>query len=284
MTFPWLTFLGLLPIIGGLLLFLPMGKGAARILGLVFSVATLAVGVTVAVLHGTGADLSVAVPWIRAFGAWWALGVDGMGLAMILLTVVLTPLVLLAEWEPPAGRWSAQSFFALVLILEGLALFVFMAPTDVLFYLFFEATLIPTYFLIGGFGGERRGQAAMKFLLYSAWPAVWSCSPRSSACSPSPRAGDAVLPHRRPCCAPNIDGDLGRWLCSASSSPSRSRRPWCRCTPGCRTRPSPVHAGHGNAARRRPGQDRHLRHDPVLPGVVPGGITCGNPVHDWCSR
>ena len=48
MTFPWLTFLGLLPIIGGLLLFLPMGKGAARILGLVFSVATLAVGVTVA--------------------------------------------------------------------------------------------------------------------------------------------------------------------------------------------------------------------------------------------
>jgi NADH-quinone oxidoreductase subunit M len=144
MTFPWLTFLGLLPIIGGLLLFLPMGKGAARILGLVFSVATLAVGVTVAVLHGTGADLSVAVPWIRAFGAWWALGVDGMGLAMVLLTVVLTPLVLLAEWEPPAGRWSAQSFFALVLILEGLALFVFTSTDVLLFYLFFEATLIPT--------------------------------------------------------------------------------------------------------------------------------------------
>ena len=211
MTFPWLTFLGLLPIIGGLLLFLPMGKGAARTLGLVFSVATLAVGVAVAVMHGSGVDLSVTVPWIRAFGAWWALGVDGMGLAMILLTVVLTPLVLLAEWEPPAGRWSAQTFFALVLILEGLALFVFTSTDVLLFYLFFEATLIPTYFLIVGFGGERRGYAALKFLLFSLAgglimlaSVVGLFAVSASQGMPSYLIGDLA--------SLRIDGDLGRWL------------------------------------------------------------------------
>lgn len=113
MTFPWLTFLGLLPLVGGLLLLLPMGKGAARTLGLVFSIATLAVAAGVTVLHVTGADLAVQVPWIRAFGAWWALDVDGMGLAMVLMTAILTPLVLLAEWEPPptagARRRSSRS-------------------------------------------------------------------------------------------------------------------------------------------------------------------------------
>ena len=70
MTFPWLTFLGLLPLIGGVLLLLPMGKGAARALGLVFTGITLAVAITVAVLHAGGTDLAVQVPWIRAFGAW----------------------------------------------------------------------------------------------------------------------------------------------------------------------------------------------------------------------
>ena len=73
MTFPWLTFLGLLPLIGGVLLLLPMGKGAARALGLVFTGITLAVAITVAVLHAGGTDLAVQVPWIRAFGAWWAI-------------------------------------------------------------------------------------------------------------------------------------------------------------------------------------------------------------------
>jgi len=167
MTFPWLTFLGLLPIIGGLALFLPMGRGAARALGMGFAVATLGAGVAVAGLYASGAELGVQVPWIRAFGAWWALGLDGMGLAMVLMTVILTPLVLVAEWNAPAGRWSAQAYFGLVLILEGLSIFVFTATDVLLFYLFFEATLIPMYFLIAGYGGARRAYAAIKFLLFS---------------------------------------------------------------------------------------------------------------------
>ena len=211
MTFPWLTFLGLLPLVGGVLLLLPMGRGAARALGLAFSVATLAVAIGVTVLHVGGADLAVQVPWIRAFGAWWALDVDGMGLAMVLMTAVLTPLVLLAEWEPPANRWSAQAFFALVLILEGLALFVFLANDVLLFYLFFEATLIPTYFLIVGFGGVRRGYAAVKFLLFSlAGGLVMLASVvgvyvvGAAQGVPSYLISDLA--------AVRFDGDLGRWL------------------------------------------------------------------------
>ena len=211
MTFPWLTFLGLLPIIGGLVLLLPMGKGAARILGLAFSLATLATGIAITVMHVAGVDLSVAVPWIRAFGAWFALDVDGMGLAMVLLTVVLTPIVLLAEWTPQPGRWSAQSFFALVLLLEGLSLFVFTSTDVLLFYLFFEATLIPTYFLIVGFGGERRAYAAVKFLLFSLAgglimlaSVVGLFAVSAGQGTPSYLIGDLA--------ALRIDGDLGRWL------------------------------------------------------------------------
>lgn len=211
MTFPWLTFLGLLPLVGGVLLLLPMGRGAARALGLVFTGLTLAVAVGVTVMHVAGADLSVQVPWIRAFGAWWALDVDGMGLAMVLMTAVLTPIVLLAEWEPPAHRWNAQAFFALVLILEGLSLFVFMAGDVLLFYLFFEATLIPTYFLIVGFGGVRRSYAALKFLLFSlAGGLVMLASVvgvyvvGAAQGVPSYLVSDLA--------AVRFDGDLGRWL------------------------------------------------------------------------
>ncbi|MDO5533244.1 MAG: NADH-quinone oxidoreductase subunit M [Propionibacteriaceae bacterium] len=211
MTFPWLTFLGLLPLIGGVLLLLPMGKGAARWLGIAFSVATLGVAAGVTALHVAGADLAVQVPWIRAFGAWWALDVDGMGLAMVLMTAVLTPLVLIAEWTPPAGRWSAQAFFALVLILEGLSLFVFMANDVLLFYLFFEATLIPTYFLIMGFGGERRAYAAVKFLLFSlAGGLVMLASVVGVYVVAAAQGAPSYLV--QDLASVRFDGDLGRWL------------------------------------------------------------------------
>lgn len=167
MTFPWLTFLGLVPLVGAGVLCLPV-KQAARSIGMVFALLTAAVGIGVTVLYVGGAPLAERAPWIPAFGAWWAVGLDGMALLMVLLTVLLVPVVLLAEWKVTGpGRWSAQVFFALVLALESLSLFVFMAEDVLLFYLFFEATLIPLYFLIGGFGGPRRAYAAVKFLLFS---------------------------------------------------------------------------------------------------------------------
>jgi len=167
MTIPWLTLLGLVPLVGAVTLLLPV-KELSRVLGMFFAVITAVVGIVVATLQVGGAALAEQVPWIPAFGAWWAMGLNGMSLVMVLLTVALTPVVLLAEWKlPSVGRWTPQVFVALVLFLESLSLFTFMADDVLLFYLFFEATLIPMYFLIGGFGGERRSAAALKFLLFS---------------------------------------------------------------------------------------------------------------------
>ena len=167
MTFPWLTFLGLVPLVGAGILCLPV-KQIARGVGMVFALLTAGVGIAVTVLFLGGVQLAEKAPWIPAFGAWWSVGLDGMAVVMILLTIVLVPIVLLAEWKVGGvGRWSPQAFFGLVLALESLSLFVFMATDVLLFYLFFEATLIPMYFLIGGFGGARRSYAAVKFLLFS---------------------------------------------------------------------------------------------------------------------
>jgi NADH-quinone oxidoreductase subunit M len=106
--------------------------------------------------------------WIKAFGAHYALGVDGIGLTLLLLTAILTPVVILASWnDGDSGRWSVNSFFAWIMVLEGLAIGVFAATDVFLFYVLFEATLLPIYFLIGGFGYARRSYAAMKFLIYS---------------------------------------------------------------------------------------------------------------------
>ena len=175
MTFPWLTVLALVPLVGGLALLLVKGA-TARAVGLVFSVATLAVAVVIAAQYevGGGMQFVTEVPWIKAFGVHYALGLDGIGLTLVLLTVVLTPVVLLASWndadsvdESTGRRWTSRSFFALVLVLEAFSLIVFTATDVFLFYIFFEATLIPMYFLIGGFGGVRRSYAAVKFLLFS---------------------------------------------------------------------------------------------------------------------
>ena len=86
--------------------------------------------------------------WIPAFGIKYALGVDGIALVLILMSVVLTPIVVIAGWnESEGGRWSPKVFYSLLLVLETMMIGVF-ASTDVfLFYVFFEAMLIPVYFL-----------------------------------------------------------------------------------------------------------------------------------------
>jgi len=106
--------------------------------------------------------------WIPAFGINYALGIDGIALVLILMSVLLTPIVVIAGWnESEGGRWSAKTFYSLILVLETMMIGVF-ASTDVfLFYVFFEAMLVPVYFLIGGFGSGERAAAAVKFLLYS---------------------------------------------------------------------------------------------------------------------
>ena len=116
----------------------------------------------------TGFQFVEKYQWIPAFGINYALGVDGIALVLILMSVLLTPIVVIAGWnESEGGRWSAKTFYSLILVLETMMIGVF-ASTDVfLFYVFFEAMLVPVYFLIGGFGSGERAAAAVKFLLYS---------------------------------------------------------------------------------------------------------------------
>ncbi|MGV8847584.1 NADH-quinone oxidoreductase subunit M [Tessaracoccus sp.] len=165
---PLLTILALLPLLGALVLMFTKGH-VGKLVGLGFALTTLVVGVLAFVLSRS-AGLVESTPWIRPIGAYYALEFSGMSAILVLLTVILVPLVFIAEWnvgETPGARWSTRSFFAMALAMQGLALFVFMASDVLLFYIAFEATLIPMYFMVAGWGGERRGAAALKFLLYS---------------------------------------------------------------------------------------------------------------------
>jgi NADH-quinone oxidoreductase subunit M len=173
-SFPWLTVALLVPIVGAVVVtVLPRTANGtlAKQVAFGFSLLTLVIAAIIGVRFDVGGARFQFVEeheWIRAFGAHYALGVDGIGLTLILLTAVLTPVVILASWnDGDTGRWSANSFFAWMLALEGLALGVFAATDVFLFYVLFESTLIPIYFLIGGFGGARRSYAAVKFLIYS---------------------------------------------------------------------------------------------------------------------
>ena len=173
MSFPWLTVLMALPLVGSVVVVLIPSRAADALpkqVAFGFSLLALALAAVVGVRFepGGGFQFTEEHEWIRAFGAHYALGVDGIGLTLVLLTAILTPVVILASWnDGQLGRWSVHSFFAWMLALEGLAIGVFAATDVFLFYVLFEATLIPVYFLIGGFGGPRRSYAAVKFLIYS---------------------------------------------------------------------------------------------------------------------
>jgi NADH-quinone oxidoreductase subunit M len=168
--FPWLTLLWVVPLVGALLVaFVPKAPGSVlpKQLALGVSLLTLLVGVAIAAQYDTGDGMQMTEThsWIKAFGVHYALGVDGLGLLLILLTVVLVPIVFVASWHEADDR-NPAAFFAWALALEAFALLVFAATDVFLFYVVFEATLIPAYFLIGGFGREGRAFAALKFLMY----------------------------------------------------------------------------------------------------------------------
>jgi NADH-quinone oxidoreductase subunit M len=188
MNLPWLTVLAVLPAVGALVVVLT-GARAAKQVALVASLLTLVVAAVVAVGYAPGGGLQYGedVTWIKLLGAHYALGVDGIGLTLVLLVVVVTPVVVLASWRDfdrpardddvaavrldaaatVAPKYDSRIFFALVLAVETCALFLFLATDVFLFYVFFEVILIPMYFLIGGFGPTaRRSYAAAKFLIF----------------------------------------------------------------------------------------------------------------------
>ena len=168
-----LTSMGLLPLIGaGLIALLPVTnaklvKQSALLVSLL--VAALGITMTVGFDRGaTGFQYVERYSWIPSLGISYQLGVDGISLILILLSVLLVPIVILAGWnESEGGRFSVKTFYILILVLETMMIGVFAATDLFLFYVFFEAMLVPVYFLIGGYGSGARQAAAVKFLLYS---------------------------------------------------------------------------------------------------------------------
>jgi len=142
--------------------------GAMRVLALLVSLATFVMGVLLYkdFESGTAAMQFVErVPWIASLNSDYHLGVDGISAPLILLTAFITPLVVIAGWD--AIKTRPAQYFAAFLILEGLMIGVFAAVDALLFYVFWEAMLVPMFLIIGVWGGERRIYATLKFFLYT---------------------------------------------------------------------------------------------------------------------
>src|SRR5207244_6380091 len=103
--------------------------------------------------------------WITSIGARFHLGVDGISLWLVLLTTLLMPISILSSWTAITRR--QLTYYILMLLLESAMIGVFVSLDLLLFYLFFEASLIPMFFLIGIWGGERKIYAAVKFFIYT---------------------------------------------------------------------------------------------------------------------
>lgn len=171
--FPWLTTLVLLPAAGAVIVaLLPAARPtAAKVTAIGVSLLTLVVMVVAGLQFEVGGplyQLTEQVTWVAPLGLSWSLGLSGISLALVALTAVATPIVLGAMWnEADASGRSVKAFYALVLLLQSMMLGAFLSTDVLLFYILFEAMLIPMYFLIGMYGGERRQYAAVKFLLYN---------------------------------------------------------------------------------------------------------------------
>jgi len=163
-----------LPCLGALLCLLASRQSMARQIALGTSLLTFLVSVVVAIGYygseawategGQTVQFVTAIDWIPVIGAEYRTGVDGLSLPLVLLSTALSVLVVLASW--PIEK-STQAFMALYLFLLTGMLGVFLALDLVLFYVFFEISLLPMYFLIGIWGGPRKEYAAIKFFLYT---------------------------------------------------------------------------------------------------------------------
>ena len=168
---PLLSIVIWLPIIGGFIVLAAGDKApdGARRLALGFSIATFLISIPLwtefdRTTHAMQFEEGPYV-WIEAFKIMYHLGVDGISMPLILLTTFTTVLVVIAAWEVIQKR--VAQYMAAFLILEGMMVGVFAALDSILFYIFFEAMLIPMFLVIGVWGGPRRVYATIKFFLYT---------------------------------------------------------------------------------------------------------------------
>ena len=168
MDFPYLTTLVVLPAVGAAAVALVPNsrETVVKAVGFLFSlaVAVVAVGVLIEFDTGRGSFQLVSEhPWIKAWGISWKLGVDGISLFLVLLSALLFPIAIVG----PQVHRDVKGYVAWMLLLEAGCLGVFLSLDLFVFFLFWEVVLVPMYFLIGGWGYERRVYAALKFFLYT---------------------------------------------------------------------------------------------------------------------
>jgi NADH-quinone oxidoreductase subunit M len=166
---PLLTILIVLPALGALAVALLPATARSAIRGTALGVSALTFLASLLVLGAfavgdAGFQLGEQVAWIPQWGITYRLGIDGLSLFLVLLTTFILPLTVLAAWEQTE---RIKGFFGSLLALEAALVGVFLALDLVLFYVFFEAMLVPMYALIGIWGGANRRYAAVKFFLYT---------------------------------------------------------------------------------------------------------------------
>jgi NADH-quinone oxidoreductase subunit M len=165
--FPWLSVLIFLPLAGVAALFL-LEERHARMVALAVTVADFIVALPLWWLFDPSSSrmqFSEHAAWITSPPIHYHLGIDGISLPLVLMTAALMPLCVLVSWESIVTR--VRTFMAVLLVMETAMLGVFAALDFVLFYVFWEAMLIPMYLLIGVWGGPNRLYAAIKFFLYT---------------------------------------------------------------------------------------------------------------------
>lgn len=173
MEFPILSVLVALPLLSALAVAFftregEFGAAAARWIALISTIVVLILSlIALRAFDASQADFQFVemVPWFKDYNITYHLGVDGISLSMVVLTAFLMPFCILCSWESVTSR--VREYMIAFLLLEGLVIGVFAALDLLLFYLFFEAVLIPMYIIIGVWGGDRRVYAAYKFFLYT---------------------------------------------------------------------------------------------------------------------
>jgi NADH-quinone oxidoreductase subunit M len=155
-----------LPVIAALAVLL-FKNGAAKHAALTFSVAELAVALYFLskFVPNASSQFNIEVPWIPQMGIYFSAGIDGISMIMVLLTTVLVPLIILTTYKHEYK--NAGAFYALILFMQAGMLLVFTALDGFLFYVGWEAALIPIYFICSMWGGENRVRITIKFFIYT---------------------------------------------------------------------------------------------------------------------
>ncbi len=166
-SFPWLTVLIFLPLAGAALMSL-VKESESKLVALAVTAANLLISLPLWWLFDPSSSqmqFAEQAVWITSPPIHYKLGLDGISLPLVLMTTVLMPLCVLISWHSIDTR--VRSFMAMLLVMEGAMIGVFAALDFILFYVFWEAMLIPMYLLIGVWGGPNRLYAAIKFFLYT---------------------------------------------------------------------------------------------------------------------